>query len=265
MRRSSGELSERDLAVLSFVAQVRVASARQIERLAFPPGDGSAQSTARRARRRLQQLTEAGLLQRLQRRIGGVRAGSAGYLYAVGTRGRSALGLTGRGARRQPSARFVDHCLAVAQVHVDLVVAERCGEIRELAVVHEPDCWRRYLGPHAVAASLKPDLTVDLTAHDWNLNWFVEVDRGSEHLPTVLTKCRAYVAYWQSGREVERREVFPRVLWSAVDQARAEQIERAIAGDQRLPEGLFVVATAADTKAALSAPPTNTKNERREI
>ena len=70
------DLSDRDLQLLSFVFQVGVADARQLERLAFPAGPGTKITAARRARRSLARLVDDGLLNRLDRRVGGVRAGS---------------------------------------------------------------------------------------------------------------------------------------------------------------------------------------------
>ncbi len=53
-------------------------------------GDGRgcrAVSAARIARRVLARLTELGVLARLERRIGGLRAGSSGYVYYLGPAG----------------------------------------------------------------------------------------------------------------------------------------------------------------------------------
>jgi hypothetical protein len=66
---------------------------------------------------------------------------------------------------------------------------------------------------------------------------------GTEHLPQILTKCRAYVRYHQTGIEQQKRGVFPAVLWVANAEPRAVAIRRAIAGDQSLPGELFQVTT----------------------
>lgn len=253
-RRSVGPLSDRDRQVLRFVAQVGVAGAQQIEQLAFPAGadsETSALSAARRARRALQRLHDDGYLLRLERRCGGARAGSAGWLYQLGTRGRRALGLTGRGRTWQPGSRYLDHALATGQLHVDLVSAEREGRISDLRITHEPTTWRRF-STAAGLVTLKPDLLVELTTQDgWELRWWVEIDRSTEHLPTVLGKCQRYEQYWRSGREAAHHEVFPRVAWSVPDPPRAAALARAISGSRRLSDELFAVATTEQTLALL--------------
>lgn len=243
-------LSERDRQVLGLVAAARVVSADQIERACFPADIGSDLSAARRCRRVLVRLTEGQYLRRLNRRIGGSSAGSSGFLYRIGGRGRAALGLPGRAGRWEPGERFVAHHLAVAQVHVDLLAAETKGQVTDLCITHEPDTWRRYLDGEAVTV-LKPDLLVELSTPDgWALRWWVEVDRSTEHLPTVLRKAERYERYWRSGAEVRRHPVFPRVLWSVPDEGRAEQLRAGLA-DGRHTSGLFVVVTAEETTSQL--------------
>jgi hypothetical protein len=247
--QASSILSERDVDVVSFVAAAGLATARQLERLAFLPTDlGSATTASRRARRSLQRLTDAGYLNRLERRIGGVRAGSAGFVYQVGARGLRAIGQRGRGRHWEPSSRFVDHTLATVELHVQLVEAERAGRIAELRVTHEPATWRRFTGRRGTIEVLKPDLLVEFDTPDgWSLRWFVEVDRGSEHLPTVIGKCHTYQLYWQSGVEAAQDELFPRVLWSVPDETRAGRIRAAIDHERSLTDDLFRLATDAAT------------------
>lgn len=241
--------------MLEFVSQVGVASARQLERLAFPKSEhGSGATAARRARRSLQRLSDKGLLDRLERRVGGVRAGSSSYLYQLGTKGRRRLGQSGRGRTWEPSHRFIDHCLAAAEVHVGLIEAQRLGQLTMLEVTHEPGTWRRFAGPHGAPLQLKPDLLVECDLPSgWCLRWFVEIDRATEHLPTVLAKCLLYERYWHSGAETVRHEIFPRVLWSVPSATRAERIRAAIDADARVSRELFAVATSAQTVAVLSS------------
>src|SRR5207302_5513936 len=76
-------LSERDLAILRSVADHRFLTARQVEALHF--ADHATQlAAARVCRRVLARLIDQRLLARLQRRFGGVRAGSASFVYALG-------------------------------------------------------------------------------------------------------------------------------------------------------------------------------------
>ena len=245
-------LSERDRQILEFVSLTGIASSQQIERLAFADPDSTDLSRARRARRVLARLHGSGYLLRLERRLGGARAGSSGWLYQLSTRAKRVLGLPGRGRTWEPGARFVAHALAVVEQHIALIEAERRHEIERLQIVHEPATWRRFqsaCGPE----SLKPDLLVELTSHDgWELRWFVEIDRATEHLPTVLGKCHLYERYWRSGQERQRHEVFPRVCWSVPDAKRQLAIERAIGRSASLTADLFRVVQAEDTTALLA-------------
>ena len=72
--RIAERCSERDQRIVEELARVRVATARQLERLAF--AELSGQHRDRTRRRALTRLVEWGLLTTLERRIGGARAGS---------------------------------------------------------------------------------------------------------------------------------------------------------------------------------------------
>src|SRR5437588_12844028 len=138
-------LSERDLDVIRSVAEHRFLTTRQVEALHF--ADHVSQlAGARVCRRVLARLTDERLLARLERRVGGVRAGSASYVYALGPVGGRLID----GQRRritEPSPTFLMHTLAVAQTHVELVQASRRAQLELLSVDVEPRCWRHYTGP----------------------------------------------------------------------------------------------------------------------
>src|SRR3954465_2325519 len=83
--RLRSDLSGRDVGIVRHVAELRLMSARQIEALYFPPDAHATPLTAARTCRRvLERLVEQRLLCRLDRRVGGLRAGSASYVYGVG-------------------------------------------------------------------------------------------------------------------------------------------------------------------------------------
>jgi hypothetical protein len=112
------------------VADLRLMSARQIQAVHFGGGLHDNELAATRARQRaLSRLTHERLLVSLQRRIGGVRAGSAGLVLAPGPLAPRVLRLKGRRRAYEPTERFVDHTLAVAQLMVDVIVASRTGQL----------------------------------------------------------------------------------------------------------------------------------------
>lgn len=247
-----GELSQRDLAILADVARLRLTSTRQLERLHFGATDGaSALSAARGCRRSLERLVRDRLLLRLDRRIGGLRAGSAAFIYATGPAGQRVIGDAGPRRRfREPSAVFVEHTLAVAEVYVRLHEDAASGDVRLMTIEAEPRCWRAVnnLGARSM---LKPDLFVSLEAGELEYRWFVEIDLGTEHQPAIVRKCLTYEAYYRSGVEQAAHDVFPRVLWVAPDEPRARAIARTINRANQLTRGLFVVVTTQGAVAAL--------------
>jgi hypothetical protein len=246
------QLSERDLAIIRQVAELRLMSARQIQAIHFPDAEHHNQPAATRARQRvLERLARQRLLTRLERRIGGVRAGSAGFIFALGSLGQRLLRLDGPRRRDyEPSWRFVDHTLAIAQLVVEVIVASRHGRLELLDWQAEPDCWRQFAGI-AGRQVLRPDGYLSLGVGDYELRWFIEVDRATESLPTVRRKCQLYADYYQSGQEQAAGGVFPRVCWVVPDEQRAERLSQAIVRDQQLPAGLFVVTSAAQAVAGL--------------
>src|SRR2546423_12164294 len=200
-------LSERDLDVIRSVAEHRFLTPRQIEALHFAD-HATELAGARVSRRVLARLTDERLLARLQRRVGGVRAGSASFVYALGPVG----GRLVDGQRRrlvEPSTTFLVHTLAVAQAHVELVQASRTGQLELLSVDVEPGCWRRYTGSGGAREVLRPDLYVVTGSGNFEDCWFVEIDCDTESPLALRRKCHTYEAYRRSGREQEAHGTFP--------------------------------------------------------
>jgi len=247
------ELSGRDLAIVGQVADLRLMSGRQICAIHFPVGDHDNELAAARACQRvLARLTAAGVLVRLERRVGGVRAGSAGYCYGLGSIGQRVLGLDGPRRRRyEPTERFLDHTLAIGQLVVSVTTLARSGAVEVLACQPEPRCHREFSGAGGRVV-LRPDLFLAVGVGDVERHAFVEVDRGTESLPVVVAKCRTYDAYYRSGREQARHGVFPRVCWIVPDGHRLGLVKRAIARDRRLEGRLFTVTTTDDALGVLA-------------
>ena len=76
----ANELSGREREITQTVERLRLLSGKQVERLYFAETTNPS-SRARLTRRILARLVERRLLDRLERRIGGVRAGAAGHVY----------------------------------------------------------------------------------------------------------------------------------------------------------------------------------------
>ena len=239
--RRRRELSPRERDVLKVLAEFRVLSGAQLQTLFFP--DGSVIGTRRRTQACLKRLTDEKYLTRLERRVGGVRAGSASYCYCLGSRGQRLLAhpATRVRAPREPGLAFVRHLLAIGDVWVGLREAERAGELDVIEHQTEPDCWR--ITPKAFGASewLRPDLFAAVGVADLEWRWFIEVDLGTESLKRVERTCQRYLAYYRSGVEQATYGVFPKVAWLATDQRRAEAIAGVVGHLPEADQRLFAV------------------------
>lgn len=262
MRELHGQLTERDYAVLKRVSGLRFVTGSQLTRMHFT---GSADAAARAARRTLLRLVRLDVLERLPRRVGGVRAGSAGSVYRLASAGqRLAIerGWQPDGHRRQshiPGTLYLGHALQVAELHTLLVEADRTGRVELLALEGEPACWRSY----GQRATLKPDSYARLGAGDYEDSYFIEVDMGTEGSRTLERKLRDYLAYEASGIEQAERGVFPKTLWLAPDVQRAQAI---MANVERLPRPAHALFAAAPFTELLNVvtdtpPLTNTQLE----
>lgn len=238
-------LSGRDLAVLSQIAELKLMSGAQIQAVHFPLLDhATGDAAARAARRVLKRLVRERLLVRLERRVGGIRGGSAGFVYGLAPRGQRVINLGGPRRRfREPSATFVAHTLALSQLVVDLIERQATKQIELLRLQAEPRCWRRFAGPRGQHV-LRPDLFVALGAGDYEHRWFIEVDLGTETMPRRLIKCAQYQHYFQSGQEQTEHGIFPRVLWCMPNQELANTLRRRIDRTRELSGEIFVTATA---------------------
>jgi hypothetical protein len=233
------ELGDRDWQVIAMLARVRLATAAQLEALHF------AGVSRRRAQQRLAILVERRVLSRLPRIVGGVRAGSRGHVYALDVAGQRLADLD-RGRRPRPprpvGRRYVYHALAITEVYVRLVLADRAGTLHLVQFDAEPGSWRSFYGPGGGRTTVNPDAYAVLMAGGYEDHWFFEVDLATESAATIARKCAVYQSYWQSGAEQARSNVFPRVLWLVPDEQRARVLRQVI---RRLPgeaAGLFDVA-----------------------
>jgi hypothetical protein len=181
-------LAERDVAIVEMVGELRLVSGHQLRSLCFAPERfATAETAARSCRRVLARLVRDYLLIRLERRIGGVRAGSDGYVYALGPIGERLLEGEVRRSRwhPEPTEKYVQHTLAAGQLVVDLLTKQRSGSVAVLDWQPEPRCWRRVPGL-AGSVTLRTDLYLALGVDDIELRWFVEVDRSSQSIPALI-------------------------------------------------------------------------------
>ncbi|MDQ1438341.1 MAG: hypothetical protein QOK43_1970 [Acidimicrobiaceae bacterium] len=227
-RRIAQDLGPLDLAVLESLSIIQIATGHQLRRLHWPDTD----TGKRLARHHLAKLTKLRILARLERRVGGVRAGSEGYVYALDVVGQRVVAIQQQRRVRRPwtpGASHLAHALAVTDCYVTLKEAEAKQQLELVTFDGEPQCWRRYPGPGGRPADLKPDAFVITTAHGWELRHFIEVDRATEHPARITAKAQRYINYFRSGYEQHTSEVFPKVLWVAPDERRTTGLVDALA------------------------------------
>lgn len=242
------QLSPRDLAVLDLIALHRFLTTTQLEGFYFDDHHSNA-SGSRSCRRVLARLERLDLVERPRRRVGGLLAGSAPSVWmltSIAVRLRSLLRGSGDAGRvRTPGDRFIAHHLAVADLHLALVNAQRVGRLVLHRLSIEPASWRTYDGTGGQRRVLKPDLLAVISSardSEYEDHYFVEIDLTTESLPTVLRQCRQYVEYRATGDAQAKDGVFPWVVWVAPPK-RAERIQAAIETARSIDSELFKVTT----------------------
>ena len=243
-------LSARDLGILKTVSHLRFLTGAQLTRWHFIQDQGDDQVVAARAARRgLLRLIRLDCLARLPRRVGGVRAGSAGFVYSLGRVGHAIAvkeGWQPEGSRRRsqaPGTLFLGHTLQVAELHTRLQEADRAGAFELLELAAEPVCWRAWagVGGHD-PKTLKPDSFVRLGIGEWEFVSFIEVDQATEGSRALRRQLLAYLDYHRTGLEQDRHGIFPRVLWATPDSTRAGVIRAVIGELPKADRELFAVA-----------------------
>jgi Replication-relaxation len=177
LERIHADLSDREQTILVDLDRFRFLTSGQIQILHFR-GHATEEAAARIRRRVLARLASYRVVEYLDRRVGGIRAGSASYVWRVGVVGdrllRMQRGEGGTSRRKEPSARYLDHCLAIASCYTELVQMARLGQLDLVATETEPTSWRRFLGTGGSPEILKPDLYVVTASGEFEDHWFVE-------------------------------------------------------------------------------------------
>lgn len=259
LARLRQELSEREQQILQRIAQHGYLTTDQVQRFVFT--DHASEDTAGRITRRvLGRLEQAGLVGSLRRRQGGLLGGSAPTTWHLSPGGARFLGGNATTYRRRtPSLRHLLHCVAVAEAHLQLIDHATALRASCIDVTVEPHSWRSYHGIAGERLTLKPDLAAAIEATDehgsYRDEYLLEVDRGTESLPTLLKKAQVYVAYYNSGAWQNSTSapegVMPIVLWVMDQPEQANRLRQAIARSD-LPAELFELTTLDDLSSFLN-------------
>lgn len=249
-------LSDRDIAILESLRAHRLLTTDMIRRLHFGEGHATIAAAAGATMRVLRRLDELGLVDRLERRIGGVRAGSSGITWQLGSAGERLLRKLHGDARRrrylEPSADFTAHTLAKAELAVQLHEFARAGLAELISLDTEPTNWRPFIGPHGTRDWLKPDLHAITATGDYEDHWFLEADRAREHPPVVVRKAQVYQRYAATGAYQARHGLFPAVVWVVPNAGRRKALVSALAADRTIQQELFRVVTTDQFRALIT-------------
>lgn len=256
-------LDPHSLVVLKLLAQEPILATNHIQALAFT--DGTSASREEICRRTLRRLTRSSLIYRARGQAGRAGGGSLPATYALTTAGERLLarreGRAPSRYRRRPaeaSTALRAHQLAIADVHVALVIASRAAGYT-VRWQGEPGCWWEFTGS-AGRERLKPDGYVEIEGTGESRIAWLEVDQGTQSVPTTIAaKVRRYCRAARA--KAKANEPIPLVIFVVAQAARRERIAAQFAR-WAAQEGLSVVVAArllhavspADVVALLGAP-----------
>lgn len=240
------ELIKQDYELLSLLNHCRYITTKQIVRLYFP--DNTLKTATRRANLFTKKLSNLGLIAHLERRIGGIRAGSGSYIWYLTHKGTKVLHEIEPNVKLrfknkyEPTQHHLKHQLFVMQIFVELKTLDLEKKITLETFSFEPKCWRSF-ETLLSNSTLKPDAFTKLTVGDFEDSYFFEADNATEHIGRVVAKCKQYIQYFNTGIEQRENEIFPLVIWIVPDEKRKLAILNRIKEDLNAYWELFTVVT----------------------
>ena len=228
--------------LIAHLAVMRCATRQQLGQL--QPGEQSAAAHTRRVQRSLSKLVDERVIARLERPIGGPRGGSRPPLYCLDVIGARLAGVDTTSAARRPrlpGSAHVAHTLAVGDLYVAVIHAQRAGTLELIGFATEPECWRHATGPDGQPVTLKPDAYLHLATAAFEQRTFAEIDLGTESVPTIVHKAGVYARYYATGVEQRAAGIFPEVLWVVTTQRRHDALTSAFGELRDTPAGLHRV------------------------
>ena len=251
-------LGERDFEILLTLKYSKYLMTSQVQRLHIPVTATYA-TAMQNTVNNMKKLRKLGLVKTFKRRIGGVRAGSAAFVWCLTEAGQRLLDIQNgiEFAKRshrylEPAYPHLKHTLAVAECYVQLVeISRKYRNIILQTVEWEPDCWRPYK-QDGHTMQLKPDLMVVTRNAGYEDRWFIEIDMNTEAVPVVIEKCKRYHQYLNAGIEQRKNKgVFPIPVWIVVDDARKQKIITAMKETFTKAPKMFVVIKAEEFESLI--------------
>lgn len=249
-------LTPRDIAIVRSVREYKFLATRQIYALHFAE-HASYTSGIRACTRVLTRLLQHRLLYRLQRPVGGGGGGSGSYVWGVDAAGDRLLradpdtDYVKRFRAYEPTPLFLAHTLAIADVRVRFEELARAGRLELIEVSTEPSNWRPFSSAGR-SLILKPDLYVVTATGSDEWHRYIEVDRGTESIQALLTKCRVYQEFAATGTDQDRLGIVPQVLWLMPSPTRVQRFAADLEADRRLDPRLHRIITTDQLEAEVT-------------
>ena len=226
-------LSAKDREILQTLRILRFVRTNQIQRLYFEKPTSTPRARLTATTKTLHRLQEAGLVDHLDRRIGGNRAGTQGLVWHLTEAGGRLLDLGKEQDKKrkrpfEPSLMFLRHTLAVGETYVQ--ITDICTHVPEMSLRRlkvEPECWRSYQ-KSGKEISLRPDLYAEVISGGYVHYWFIEMDLGTEGMQAIIEKCRRYHEYRAVFRADPDAGTFPLILWIVPTPDRKEKMRTAM-------------------------------------
>ncbi len=163
----------------------------------------------------------------------------------------------------EPSTTFLEHTLAVAEVHLRLREATHGKDVTLVGVELEPACWRPYVAAGGGTLRLKPDLAAVTATGDFEDHWFFEIDLATEPPSRVIRKCLQYRSTSVPDGTTTARVVPGRRL-DRPHKRKATGLRTRLAEEPSIDSRLFTVITLDELPELIAkgADETNNSNER---
>lgn len=230
--------------MLQLLHDFHFAYGSHIQRLFFTESTPIAQTRARN--RFLSRLIENRLLYRHPRRpLPGNQHGSSEHIYTLSHAGQRIINVLQIADRPyhsvEPTTTHFDHALAVTELYVQLQALVQSGSISHLIAKGEPATHRPYGLSKLV---LKPDMEVlfRLTkdGQQYEVAWFIEVERSRQGEPATAGKVTAYLDYMQQLNP--NTELMPRIVFLTFTESHRNHLAAMLIRLADRNENLFTTA-----------------------
>ena len=254
-------LTERDLEILNAINNARYMTAPQIQALFWRSSRGGKYGNLKSCQRRLQQLTQHGLVRRIKQLVKRGE-GSRPHIYALDRAGAQILSdeigidpseLDWRPKNAEENYPFMQHLLDTNDFRIALTLACEDRNVFLVSWTDEKELKKEEAYDHVFLTgpsggtqkvAVIPDASFVIGIADRQGRFCVEIDRGTVTVsPTAwqqrgwTQKIRAYLEYYQSGAYERRYQTRSfRVLTVTTSEERLQNMRKAteeVGGDAR--------------------------------